>query len=62
MNDLTLHCLYDPLCGWCYGASPLLAAAREVTGSTHSLHGGGMMTDANRQPGRRRSAPLRDAP
>ncbi|MCF3992670.1 DsbA family protein, partial [Pseudomonas aeruginosa] len=27
MNDLTLHYLYDPLCGWCYGASPLLAAA-----------------------------------
>ncbi|HCE6900324.1 hypothetical protein [Pseudomonas aeruginosa] len=26
MNDLTLHYLYDPLCGWCYGASPLLAA------------------------------------
>ncbi|KHM01031.1 hypothetical protein KV24_16495 [Enterobacter hormaechei subsp. xiangfangensis] len=50
MNDLTLHYLYDPLCGWCYGASPLLAAAREVTGLDVRLHGGGMMTDANRQP------------
>ena len=50
MNDLTLHYLYDPLCGWCYGASPLLAAACEVTGLDVRLHGGGMMTDANRQP------------
>ena len=50
MNDLTLHYLYDPLCGWCYGASPLLAAACEVTCLDVRLHGGGMMTDANRQP------------
>ena len=27
-----LHAIYDPLCGWCYAAAPLLAAAREVPG------------------------------
>ena len=26
MNDTTLHYVYDPLCGWCYGAAPLLEA------------------------------------
>lgn len=44
-----LHYIYDPLCGWCYGAAPLLQAAREVAGLHIELHGGGMMTGANRQ-------------
>jgi putative protein-disulfide isomerase len=26
----TLHYIFDPLCGWCYGAAPLVAAARTV--------------------------------
>ena len=26
--EMRLTYLFDPLCGWCYGASPLLAAAR----------------------------------
>ncbi|AQR66089.1 protein-disulfide isomerase [Aquaspirillum sp. LM1] len=43
----TLHYLYDPLCGWCYGAAPLVSAARQVI--TVQAHGGGMMTGANRQ-------------
>ncbi|WP_433861084.1 DsbA family protein [Pseudomonas thivervalensis] len=43
----TLHYLYDPLCGWCYGAKPLVQAAQAVLPVI--LHGGGMMTDANRQ-------------
>ena len=43
----TLHYIYDPLCGWCYGAAPLVKAAREVVGVTP--HGGGMMTGARRQ-------------
>jgi len=38
-----LHYIYDPLCGWCYGASPLLAAAREIAGLDIRLHGGGLM-------------------
>lgn len=43
----TLHYIYDPLCGWCYGAAPLIAAAREIL--VVQAHGGGMMTGANRQ-------------
>ena len=43
----TLHYLYDPLCGWCYGAAPLVKAAREVVNVR--AHGGGMMTGARRQ-------------
>jgi putative protein-disulfide isomerase len=42
-----LHYIYDPLCGWCYGAAPLVKAARDVL-NVH-LHGGGMMTGARRQ-------------
>jgi putative protein-disulfide isomerase len=42
-----LHYIYDPLCGWCYGAAPLAAAAREVMPVIG--HGGGMMTGANRK-------------
>ena len=30
MNDTTLHYVYDPLCGWCYGAAPLLEAAADL--------------------------------
>ncbi|EJL02453.1 MULTISPECIES: DsbA family protein [Pseudomonas] len=43
----TLHYIYDPLCGWCYGAKPLVEAAGAVLPII--LHGGGMMTGANRQ-------------
>lgn len=44
----TLHYIHDPLCGWCYGAAPLLKVAREVL--PVAAHGGGMMAGANRQP------------
>ena len=47
---LTLHYVFDPMCGWCYGAAPLIAAARAVPGLAIALHGGGMMTGFNRQP------------
>jgi putative protein-disulfide isomerase len=43
------HYIYDPLCGWCYGAAPLLKAAREVEGLGIELHGGDMMTGSNRR-------------
>ena len=46
----TLHYVFDPLCGWCYGAAPLVEAARGIAGLTIAPHGGGMMTGANRQP------------
>ncbi len=42
-----LHYIYDPLCGWCYGAAPLVRAARQVI--TVVAHGGGMMTGSQRQ-------------
>ncbi|MDN2712874.1 DsbA family protein [Janthinobacterium sp. SUN118] len=44
-----LHYIFDPLCGWCYGAAPLVEAARAVPGLTVALHGGGMMTGSNRR-------------
>lgn len=39
-SDLILHYIYDPYCGWCYAAAPLIAAARQVL--PIRLHGGGM--------------------
>jgi putative protein-disulfide isomerase len=44
---MTLHYIYDPLCGWCYGAKPLVHAAQTVLPVI--AHGGGMMSGANRQ-------------
>lgn len=55
MNASKLHYIYDPLCGWCYGAATLVKAAREVV--PVQAHGGGMMMGARRQPV---SAQLRD--
>lgn len=48
MSTTTLHYIHDPLCGWCYGAAPLVKAAREVV--PVRAHGGGMMAGARRQP------------
>ncbi|RYF82585.1 MAG: DsbA family protein [Comamonadaceae bacterium] len=45
----TLHYIFDPLCGWCYAAAPLVKAARTVAGLNVRFHGGGMMTGANRR-------------
>lgn len=47
MSMTTLHYIYDPLCGWCYGAAPLVKAARDVLDVRP--HGGGMMAGARRQ-------------
>ena len=50
----TLHYVYDPLCGWCYAAEPLVAAA-VAAGVPVVLHGGGLWdpavhaTDAKRR-------------
>jgi putative protein-disulfide isomerase len=46
----TLHYIYDPLCGWCYAAAPLIAEARDNPGLSIALHGGGMMTGPGRRP------------
>lgn len=48
MSATILHYIHDPLCGWCYGAAPLVKAAREVL--PVRAHGGGMMTGLRRQP------------
>ncbi|MGB8420754.1 DsbA family protein [Paraburkholderia sp.] len=45
----TLHYIHDPLCGWCYGAAPLVSAAREFVSIVS--HGGAMMTDIRRRYG-----------
>ncbi|XAH25379.1 DsbA family protein [Xylophilus sp. GW821-FHT01B05] len=45
----TLHYLFDPFCGWCYAAAPLVRAARALPGLTLALHGGGMMAGGNAQ-------------
>ena len=59
MNEAqtTLHYVYDPLCGWCYGAAPLLKAAAEIPGLRIELHGGGLWMGARRQA---MGQPLRD--
>ena len=50
----TLHYVYDPLCGWCYAAEPLVRAAARA-GVPIVLHGGGLWdpavhaTDAKRR-------------
>ena len=50
----TLHYVYDPLCGWCYAAEPLVRAASEADVPI-VLHGGGLWepavhaTDAKRR-------------
>ena len=44
---MILHYIYDPLCGWCYGAKPLVQAAQPVLPVI--AHAGGMMSGANRQ-------------
>jgi putative protein-disulfide isomerase len=49
MSTATLHYIYDPLCGWCYGSAPLVKAAREIGGLRVVLHGGGMMAGSARQ-------------
>lgn len=39
----TLHYIFDPLCGWCYAAAPLVDAARQVPGLALQWHAGGML-------------------
>jgi putative protein-disulfide isomerase len=50
MSVPTLHYIFDPLCGWCYGAAPLIQSLRDIEGLKIQLHGGGMMSGANVQP------------
>ncbi|OEC46635.1 DsbA family protein [Aeromonas sp. DNP9] len=49
-QQTTLHYVYDPLCGWCYGAAPLLQAAATIAGLKIDLHAGGLWMGSRRQP------------
>lgn len=42
MTTSTLHYIHDPLCGWCYAASPMIEAVANA-GIPIVLHGGGLM-------------------
>lgn len=43
---MKLHYFYDPLCGWCYGASPLLQAVAALPGVSVEMHAGGMLDES----------------
>lgn len=45
-----LHYIYDPLCGWCYGAEPLVWAAASVDGLDIVMHGGGLWPEPTKLP------------
>ena len=47
MTSARLHYVYDPLCGWCYAAAPLVKAARELIELV--AHAGGMLAGARRR-------------
>lgn len=48
--NATLHYIYDPLCGWCYGAEPLVWAASQVDGLALKLHAGGLWPQPTQLP------------
>lgn len=48
MTPRILHYIYDPYCGWCYAAAPLVRAARGIL--SVRAHGGGMMAGPHRRP------------
>jgi len=46
----TLHYVFDPLCGWCYGASAALSALAEHPGITLHMLPSGLFSDAGARP------------
>lgn len=50
-----LHYIYDPLCGWCYSAEPLVIAAAKVEGLAIRLHGGGLWPEPTQLPAEMRA-------
>ena len=46
MNTIKLHYIYDPLCGWCYAAAPLIQAVRQIADVPIELHAGGLWVDS----------------
>lgn len=49
MTDAVLHYVFDPFCGWCYGAASLVETVLKINGLKVALHGGGMMVGRARQ-------------
>jgi putative protein-disulfide isomerase len=47
---MKLHYIHDPLCGWCYAAAPLLAAAAALPDCELHLHGGALWPQATTLP------------
>jgi putative protein-disulfide isomerase len=47
-NPIVLHYIFDPFCGWCYGAAPLVRAAASIEGLEIRLHAGGMLAGPRR--------------
>jgi putative protein-disulfide isomerase len=46
----TLHYVFDPLCGWCYGASGLLGALAEMPELVLELHPSGLFAGEGARP------------
>ncbi|MCW8277254.1 DsbA family protein [Pseudomonas sp. PCH199] len=44
MSIAILHYVYDPFCGWCYGAAPMITEATAVPGLEIQAHGVGMLS------------------
>lgn len=45
-----MHYIYDPLCGWCYGAEPLVRSMLSVGKLELKLHGGGLWPQPTKLP------------
>ena len=48
--DKTLHYLFDPLCGWCYGTAPTVSALLEVPGISLELLPTGLFSAEGARP------------
>ncbi|WP_369310094.1 DsbA family protein [Providencia rettgeri] len=48
MSNITLHYIYDPYCGWCYAAAPLIEVAAKHPNIHIEMHGGGMLAGRSR--------------
>ncbi|WP_394202431.1 hypothetical protein [Marinagarivorans algicola] len=55
MTQAVLHAVIDPLCGWSYGAAPLLKSAKKHLDITVKLYGSGLFVDESK----RKIAPYR---
>ncbi|MYM84437.1 DsbA family protein [Duganella sp. FT50W] len=48
--DKTVHYLFDPLCGWCYGAAPVVSSLLKVPGLNVKLQPTGLFSGAGARP------------